>query len=65
MIGKNAVFKRIIVINEGFVLFAKLLVKSRKTAPPFGRIYALFYSKITGFAVKSYPQALGCSNASE
>ena len=64
MIGENAVFKRVIVVNESFVLFAKLLVKSRKTAP-FSRKYADFHSKITGFAVKSYPQALGCSNASE
>ena len=64
MIGKNAVFKRVIIVNKGFVLFLKLLVKSRKTAP-FFRKYADYFSKITGFAVKSQPQALGCSNASE
>ena len=33
MIGQNAVFKPIIVVNKRFVLFAKFIVKSRKTAP--------------------------------
>ena len=33
MIGQNAVFKPIIVVNKRLVLFAKFIVKSRKTAP--------------------------------